>query len=324
MDAHSQDTAGADDVRGFDNLDDAATALGDYLDTGDTPDDEELPDDAETTEDGDDAETEATDEAEDDKPEAPAIDAPQSLTADEKAKFAQLPPEAQSLIADVESRRNTQVQQATTKAAEAQRTALAAAADAEAKAKQTYAQQMAAVANAYAPQPPDPAIAQYDVPGYIAQKAQYDAALAQYHQVIQHAQALTAEATSHFEQQDAAWQAEQAQRLMAVPDFADPAKRTEYLTRLQTVGEELGYSTELMASATADDILALDKAAKWKADAEKWRDLQKRKMQPVRDAKTSKPGVGSSGIKNPTSALERRFAENPSRASAAALLAQHL
>src|SRR5580765_689943 len=71
-----------------------------------------------------------------------AIAPPPSLNAEEKAKFAQLQPEAQRLLAEAETRRNAQVQEATTKASEAQRTAEARAAAADAQAQVVYAQQL--------------------------------------------------------------------------------------------------------------------------------------------------------------------------------------
>jgi hypothetical protein len=309
MTAHSPETAEAADVRSFDTPDDAAAALTDYFNSeGDEPEDDELDDDAPEADDADDAEP-SDDDADDDEPATPAIEAPASLTADEKATFAQLPPEAQRVWAASETRRNQQVQQATTSAAEAQREAKAAAANAEAQAKATYAEQYRAFVSAYAPQQPDANLAYTNPAEYIAQKAQYDAAIAQHSQLVQQIDALADEAGQHFTAQQQQWQAEQVRELMKVPEYADPAKRGAFFETLQSVGAELGYSPEVMAEAGAADILALKTAADWKAKAGKWDALQARKMQPVRDAKSTKPGtarpVGAGKARNQMETQQR-------------------
>jgi hypothetical protein len=60
--------------------------------------------------------------------------------------------------------------------------------------------------------------------------------------------------------------------------------------KLTAVGAELGYDDQAMSQAGASDIKALNKALGWKSKAEKWDALQARRMQPVRAAKTAKPG----------------------------------
>lgn len=64
--------------------------------------------------------------------------------------------------------------------------------------------------------------------------------------------------------------------------WSEPSKRQKFLSDLEPIGGELGYSRELMAQADATDILALKKVADYRTDALKWRDLQKRKMTDVR------------------------------------------
>lgn len=296
MDAHRDDVSGADDVRALDESD-AAAALADFLEAEEG---DEAPEADEPEADPEEAE-EQEDEQDSDEPDEPAIEAPASLTADEKAKFAQLPDEAQRLIAEVETRRNTQVQQATTRAAEAQREAKAAAAEADARAKLTYAQQLDEFVRHYAPQPPDPALARVDPAAYIAQEAQYRAIAAQHDTIVQQVKALEADAAKHLDAQEQAWQAAQVQELMKVPEFANPETRATFLESLQSVGAELGYSPELMASAGANDILALKQAAEWKAGHDKWKAAESRKMQRVRDAKSAKPNpaqpVGSGKVR---------------------------
>ena len=276
------------------SVDEAYSALDDVF-NGIDPDDEPEADESEV-DDLDGVELDEGDEGEqaESEPVEPAIAAPVSLTAEEKERYAQLPEEAQQFVATLEERRNKQVQEATTRAAEAQREAKAAAADAQATAKLTMAQQLATFMDHYAPQMPDPALAQRDPATFIALDAQYRAALAQHNAVVQQVQSLQEQAHGHFTQQEQAWQQEQARKLASVPEIANPETRGEFLQRLTTVGEELGYSREMMADASADDILALKTAAAWKADAEKWRAAQSQKMQRVRAAgKPNKPGTGS-------------------------------
>lgn len=274
------------------SVEDVYAALDEYLGGGDP--DEEEPEEAD--DDADDAPEDADDgeaDEDDSEPVEPAIAAPASLTAEEKDRYAQLPGEAQQFVAELETRRNAQVQQATTKAAEAQRAADAAAADAEATAKAKYAEQYRAFASQYAPQPPDPRLAQDDPARYVALNAQYQTAAAQHYQLMQQIDGLATEAEQHFAQQRKQWEAEQVRELQKLPDFADPAKRPAFVEALAQVGAELGYDESVMREAGAQDFYALKKALEWKTDAEKWRAAQSVKMQRVRDAKTAKPGVGT-------------------------------
>jgi hypothetical protein len=291
MTAHSPETAEAADVRDTTTVSDDAVSLDDIL-TEFLADQEGGEEEAATDAEGDEPEAEDgdTEDEQDDEPEAPAIEPPASLTADEKAAFAQLPPEAQRLMNDVEARRNTQVQQATTKAAEAQREAQASAAQAAAATKADYAQRFAAFASVYAPQAPDPRLAEVNPQAYIAQEAQYRAASAQHNDIVQQIQAMKAEADQHFQAQEAEWTQAQIAELSKVAEWANPETRPAFYARLSPVGEALGYSAEDMAQAGAADILALKTAADWKDKAAKWDAAQARQMQRVRDAKSAKPG----------------------------------
>ena len=63
---------------------------------------------------------------------------------------------------------------------------------------------------------------------------------------------------------------------------------------LQSIGADLGYPVELMAEASSTDILALKKAAEWKAKADQFDKLNKDKMAAVRAAKAL-PKMGQPG-----------------------------
>ena len=189
------DQAEAVDSRSFDTLGDAAAAIAEKMDgtltdeTGaavdedfddelnddlsdgeaeeESPKDEGDPEDGDPDDDGDDDE--------DDEPET-AIDAPASMTAEEKQAFAQLPKEAQQLTRQFAARRETEIHQGLEKSKSAQQAVRQQAVQSIAEAKQAAAQDFMTLANAYAPQAPDPALAQHNPSQYIAEKAQYDAA----------------------------------------------------------------------------------------------------------------------------------------------------
>ena len=97
-----------------------------------------------------------------------AIAAPISLNAEEKEAFSQLSPEAQAFVTSLETRRNADVTKVTTKAADAQRAAEAQAAQQAIQAKQEYARQLEGFMANFAPQMPDPSLAQSNPAAYVA------------------------------------------------------------------------------------------------------------------------------------------------------------
>lgn len=299
--------------------DDALAALENYLDE---ENDEEESDDADQGE-----EPEAADEDQDDEADEPetVIDAPVSLNAEEKAVFAQLPPEAQQAWAASETRRNAQVQEATTKAAHAQRSAEASAAEAHSKAKAVFAEQLAHFASAYAPQAPDPELARHNPAEYIAQKAQYDAHKAQHDQFVQQVVALGDEAG---EEMDQAFIATRARELRAIPEVANEATREAFFQRVQDVAQSLGYDEEtLFKNGHAQDFKALHAAHEWREKAAKYDALMAKQMQRVRDARTAKPGAAQPRGSSTARAAEqsaRRLKETGSLQDAAAALANIL
>lgn len=287
------------------------------------------PDMGYTQEDGDAPEGEEP-EAQDDEsgePAKPAIDAPASLNADEKAKFAQLPPEAQRMLADVETRRARQVTEATTNAANAQREAKATAARDVTAAKQTFAQQLHTFAAAYAPQQPNPA--NYgDMQQYARDHAKWQYASTQHQQLMQQVQAIGMEAKGDADRQQAEMGQQEAQKLrQALPDWFDADKGPKLKDDLTAVGSELGYTPELMAQANAGDLLALNKALGWKLKAAKYDAAMGRQMQGVRAAKTATPGVSQpqgAGKRQAAKDASARLAKSGSLDDAAAAIAAQL
>ena len=298
-----------------DDLDSAAAAisglnLDEFSDTEqeDPKDDENNSEDASEDDLDLDADEDEQEDGDDEHPAKDAIDAPASLNAEEKAKFAALTPEAQRYVADLESRRAVQVQTATTKAADAQRAADQRAAQADAQAQARYAQQLKAIGESLAPQMPDPALASYDPATYIAQKAQYDAAKAQHDEFMQQAESLGTDAGQAMSQ------AEIQQRdseLMAIPEVANEATREEWFKKALGAADVLGLDRSQMDHATAAELKALRQVADWREKSEKYDAATARQMQRVRDgkkARTTKPNAAQ-----PSSAEGRGYRESRER-----------
>ncbi len=230
-------------------------------------------------------------DAGDGEPQKAAIEAPVSLTPEEKAKFAQLPEEAQRYVADLESRRAEQVQKATTKAAEAQRAADQRAALADAQAKGVYAQQLKAFADQLAPQRPDPQMAYSDPQAFIALNAQYEAAKAQHDEFVQQVTALSTEAGAQITQAEIA---ERDAALMSIPEVQNEETRNAFFEKGIETAKELGLDLSALGNATAGEWKALRQVSEWKEDSVKYRAALAKQMQRVREGKrnpTAKPGA---------------------------------
>lgn len=287
--AHQHDDAGAEAVRDvdMDDMNDVAALLADL-------EDEELPedegqDDEPDTDDGDEGDTEG------DEPEEPAIDAPASLTADEKERFQALPKEAQEMIAEVEARRNKDVQEGLSKARLAQQSAERKAAETTTQARIEALQEMQRFALSYAPQAPDPNLAYSDPQAYMQQQAIYQAENAQHQQLMQQ---IHAEYQQHQQQLQAAEQEALQADIRAcadeLPEMRDQQQWTQLVDRLTPIAKELGYDDERIAMALPSDILAMKRVADWKAKAVKYDELSRTKMAAVRSHKSAKPGVANS------------------------------
>jgi hypothetical protein len=300
------------------DLDSVTAALGESLDADDGIVSNETEASGEGEIDPLDLEAEGEGEAEG-EPAAPAIAAPVSLTAEEKARYAQLPEEAQQFVAELETRRNAQVQTATTKASEAQRIAEANAATADAQARQRYAAQLKAFTDANAPQPPDPAIAEVDPGQYIALDARYKAERAQYDQFVQQVQAFEQQASTDIDQ---AFVAQRDRELMALPEVQNEATREEFFKKAIDVATTLGLQSDALNGATAAEWQKLRQIHDWKDKAGKFDAAMSRKMQRVRQGgtKTMKPNAAQPAGSANGHALVKQFEAKPSRDTAAALV----
>lgn len=280
-----------------DDMDSAAAAIA-GLNLDDEPREDE---ETEASEEGEpeegelDLDDEEGEQEGDETEKAPSIEAPASLNAEEKARFAQLPEEAQRMIAEVESRRNGQVQTATTKAAEAQRVAEVRAAQADAQAKAVFAQQLKVFADNLAPQRPDPSLAHTDPATYIALNAQYDAARAQHDDFVQQVTALGQQADSEMTQAEIA---DRDRQLLTIPEIQNEETRSAFFEKAISAAKTLGLDETGLNRATAGEWKALRQVSDWKEDAEKYRAAMSRQMQRVRDskkAKTTKPNAAQPG-----------------------------
>ena len=317
--AHSQ----GEEAAFVDDMDSAAAAIGD-LNLGDDDNirrveargqDAGNGDDADADEDqsddGDDNDLDVSEDEDDEGDESHGtIEAPVSLTAEEKAKFAALPKEAQQYVAELEGRRASQVQTATTKAAEAQRTAEAAAARADAVAQARFAEQIKVVAEAYAPQAPDPALAYSDPGAYIAQKAQYDHAKAQHEELMQQATSLGTDADTAMSEAEVA---QRDRELLSIPEVQNEATREQFFSKAIEAGKQLGLDMNQIGHATASELKALRQVSDWQEKAAKYDAALARNMQRVRDgkkARTTRPNAAqpSSGEKTGYREARQRLA----------------
>lgn len=257
---------------------------------GEAPEDGEI--EAETSE--GETELEEADLEDDEEVEAETpTDAPVSLNAEEKEAFGQLPPEAQSFVTALEARRNADVTKVTTKAANAQREADARAAQAAVQAKQDFAQQLKAFTANFAPQRPDPALAETNPAQYVAQMAHYDAQIGHFQSLEDQIAGIGSEAQQESLE---AFNKERDQALMQIPEIANEETRQDYLDRVfdPEFVSELGYErAELAQIADADDVKRLNTIAEWRSKAAKFDQAMGKRMKRVRQGKSrsTKPGV---------------------------------
>lgn len=308
--AHPQ-TAEAVDAPVSD-MDSAAAAIDRLMGGDDDPRDEDQPEEGEqdqSDDQDDELDLSEDEDGEDDEPAQPAIDAPASLTAEEKAKFAQLPQEAQRYVADLESRRAAQVQQATTKASEAQRQAEASAARADAQAQARYAQQLKAFADHLAPQRPDPMLAQTDPATFIALNAQYDAAKAQHDDFVQQVATLGEQAHQTIADTEIA---ERDRFLMTLPEVQNEQTRNAFFEKAIGAAKRVGLDVSGLNNATGGEWKALRDVADAFEKADKYDAAMSRQMQRVRDGKktrTARPNAAQ-----PSSSEGRGFRDAKQRA----------
>jgi len=220
------------------------------------------------------------------EPEPDPIAPPVSWDKDGREQFAALPREAQEYIARRETARDLEVRRAQSERGRIERETLTH----RENLARDYAQRLQGYARQFDVPAPDIRLLQSGDPAhrdaYYAQDQEYRLAQHQRTELDRQMQAATQEAESAATEQERLALAEDDALLSAtIPEWSDPSGRANLLAKLEPIGAELGYSRELMAQAGATDILALRTALNWKENSDRYRDLMKRKMVPVREAK---------------------------------------
>lgn len=263
------------------------------------------------TEEGGDQTTDGEGEQEETDPnvndELPTIEPPKSWPDEDKEAFKALTAlgaegiKAAEVIAKRESERDAYV---AAKGREAAQTRQVVETEARTAIQQVYeasAQQLETYAQMILPPQPDKRLLYTGNPQdtmlFNQLQVEYQDAVSQHQQMQSQAaqarQQASAIAEHHAMLDRQALAAEMADKLGT--EWTEPSERQKLQEALYPIGKELGYSDEAMADANASDLLALKKALSWKADADKWHDLQKRKMEPVRAAKGQPPRVTQPG-----------------------------
>ncbi len=277
-------------------------------------------------EEGDEPETDEEEADEDEDQEAPAIPAPVSFNAEEKAMFATMTVEQQQTVAAIEARRNADVQKATTAAAEAKRTARTEAEAQVAQIQRQYAEHLGQYAKAFEVQEPDYSLIATNPQAFAQQMAYYKQAEAEKSAMTQQSTEALRQAEAIEAQQQQQWEAEQ-QAILAreIPEWNDPAKRNELVTQLIAIGRDLGFADDALSNVDATELLALRKIAVDRADAAKYHKLMSGKMEAVRAAKgkpaliTAQPGTAQprgSGQRRALSEATARLKQTGSDADA--------
>ena len=307
--AHSDDTPEAVDVQSLYG-DDAVDAFENIL--ANEGEEEEI--EAEIAE-GDALDDIEVDDADlEEEEQETAILAPVSFNADEKAFFATLTPEQQQTVAAIETRRNADVQKATTKAAEAERNAVANAQGQLANIQRQYAAELASYAKAFEPQEPDYGLLATNPQAFAQEMAYYKQAMAQRDNITQQSAEAKRQADALEAESNRAWEIQQVQLLVeAVPEWKDRTKMGEEMKGLIEIGQSLGFADEALSNVDATEILALRQIKQDRDKAAKYDALVTKNMQRVRSFKgkpapVSKPGVAQPKRSAPARKLDDSMA----------------
>ncbi|MBO9624162.1 MAG: hypothetical protein J7500_15750 [Sphingomonas sp.] len=219
------------------------------------------------------------------EPDEPAIEPPHSWKAEDKERWANIPREAQEIIARRETEvarlitdKGKEVEQAKTETVTQAAQEIAAFRDQQA---QTYLQLAAQIM----PQEPDQRLLYSDDPQhhvlYNQQRAIWESAVAQQQRLQLAAQHEAAEAQRIQQDLEAqAKAADDAKLREAFPEWFDDGETGKKLqSELKSAADELGYS-ELWEQRNAADVLALRKVAEWRADARRWQSYDRNRRNP--------------------------------------------
>lgn len=271
----------------------------------DTPD--EGQDKGEASEEGEDG------EKSEETPPVDPIPAPNSWSKDAKEVFTKLEalgPEGRALAETIVQREADRERFVQTKSREAATTRQAVETEAR-TALQTIMGNHARTMEQFLPplpEMPNPQLLNTGDPQhrdlYYQQRAQYDYANAQRDQIAQQVEQARqhADLITQHQYQAEIQQEHQVLEEALGDEWSEPSSRAKLLETLQPIAAELGYPMEVIAQARATDIMALRRIGEIKAerdqfrvDAEKYRNLMKRKMEPVRAARQQLPPAARPG-----------------------------
>lgn len=273
------------------------------LGAGDEPEqeDEQPLEGGEEAPEAEEAEPEIEAEAEPEEPVAPPLEAPNSWKAEEKEAFAKLPREVQEVVTRREAERERFVQHKAQEAAQVRQQVTHEAMQAVQQLRQQQADELESFAAQIVPQRPPARLMAEDPVEYARQMEAYEYWSAQRQHAQQAAHQRRQEAQfiqQQQEQQAAALEAQQTEAILRdqFPEYLDPNEGPKLREALGSVAIDLGYSPELLARVNAQDILAMKKAADWKAKAEKWDRAMAKQMERVRDGKKQLPPIAKPGV----------------------------
>lgn len=263
--------------------------------------------DAPPAEDTEEADPPIVDEVQGDEDAAEPVEAaeeiapPNSWSAEDKAIFGQLPPDAQKIIARRETERDNFLLRKSEEVRHIQQTVQTQTVEQLGQLQATYAQQLSALIP-HVPEEPSAHLLAQDPYAYAAQleghkqaTAQRNAIVAQLQQIAQQQQAITQQVT--VQERQATIQALQE----AFPEFIAPETGPELQRTLGSTAAAMGYAPQQIAEATAQDILAMKRAHEWKTKADKYDAMVAKQMEGVRAAKKL-PSVSRPGAAQPTGA----------------------
>ncbi len=238
--------------------------------------DEMYPDDVDPEQpEGDLDEGDIEDEGQD-EPDQPAIDPPHSWKAEDKAKWGDLPRDAQEIIARRETEVARLISSKSEEVATVKNTVVEQAKTEIAQFREGQAAQIRQYAALFTPQPPDERLLytgnQDDHLLYQQQEASFRRAYAQQQQLQQAAQYEDSEAQRIRDEQDqAARAADNAKLREQWPEwFMEGDEGRKLQGDLKSIALEVGYPEELWEERNASDVLALRRVSDWKAKAQKW------------------------------------------------------
>lgn len=242
-----------------------------------------------------------------DDPETPAIDAPRSWSAEDKAVFATLTPEAQAIVLAREEDRDRATSKAVTEAGQARKQA-----ETEARTIAQYRAQM----DAFLPQALQTFASRWEGVDWAEEaridpvrafqaKAQYDAEQAQ----IQQLQAAQQQAQAVEHQHHVRSVSADLEKL--APDLVDPKEGAGRVSALATfLLQEQGYSPENLKWATGHDLaLAYDAMRYRQLQAKAKAAIERSPSAPTKPVKPAGSGDRGSSETNVVSTAKRRLAQ---------------